>query len=95
MDYLHYKVSVRQGEVIRVTLDEKADISRASVRLLDTLNYYKYSAGKKYTETAGASRQSPLKLTPPYKGQWHVVVDLGSGGGSLKARVDVIPGEPG
>ena len=92
MDYLHYKVSVRQGEVIRVTLDEKTDTSQANIRLLDTLNYFKYSVGKKYAETAGGSKQSPLRLTPPYKGQWHVVVDLGRGGGSLKARVDVVPG---
>ena len=68
MDYLHYKVSVRQGEVIRVTLDEKTDTSQANIRLLDTLNYFKYSAGKKCAETRGRLQAVPSETYTALQG---------------------------
>ena len=92
MDYLHYKVHVKQGEIIRVSLDEKTDVTQAVIRLLDSLNYFKYRSGKKYIETTRSQHESPVRLKPPYKGEWHVVIDMGGRRGVVKARVDVLAG---
>ena len=92
MDYLHYKVHVKEGEIIRVSLDEKTDHSRAEIRLLDSLNYFKYRSAKKYTETARSQNESPVRLKPPYKGEWHVIIDMSGHSGVVRARVDVLAG---
>jgi len=86
MNYLHYTVEARPGELIAVTLS-----NRANVRLLDSLNYYKYKAGKKYDTTdGGEAMDSPVTMKAPYKAAWHVIIDLGSAGGQVRADVKVI-----
>ena len=87
MNYLHYTVDAGPGELVSVALSD-----RANVRLLDSLNYYKYKAGKKFETTdGGESLDPPVTLRAPYKAKWHVVIDLGSAGGQVRADVAVIP----
>lgn len=88
MNYLHYTVEAGPDEVVAVTLSD-----RANVRLLDSLNYYKYKLGKKYDSTdGGEAMDSPVTMKAPYKTKWHVVIDLGPEGGQVRADVKVIKG---
>ncbi len=86
MNYLHYKVQAGPGELVAVTLSD-----RANVRLLDSLNYYKYKLGKKYDTTDGGdAMDSPVTMKAPYKAAWHVIIDLGPSGGQVRADIKVI-----
>jgi hypothetical protein len=88
MNFLYYKVDAGPQDTILVNMN-----GRANVRLLDSLNYYKYKIGKKYEESGGGEAlDSPVHLKAPYKAKWHVVVDLGKAGGEVRATVDVVKG---
>jgi hypothetical protein len=85
MGYLHYKVITGENKEIRVALS-----NRANVRLLDTLNYYKYRAGRPYQSVTEFSEGTRLQIKPPHKGEWHVVVDLKGQGEEVRAFVEVV-----
>ena len=89
MGYLHYKVSAGEGKEIKVSLS-----NRANVRLMDTLNYYKYRAGRPYQSVSEFSEETRLQIKPPHKGEWHVIVDLKGqaevAGAGAEAPVDPI-----
>ncbi len=84
MNYLHYKVKAGPTKVVKVSLSDKAN-----VRLLDTLNYYKYRIGKSYQSTAEHSDRTACAFKPPHQGEWHVVVDLADQGSEVRAFVEV------
>ncbi len=87
MNFLHYKVRAGPGDVIRVSLS-----GPANVRLLDTLNYYKYSAGKSFQSSGESTRETSAHFKAPHKAQWHVVVDLKGHDNDVRAYVDVLRG---
>ena len=80
MKYLHYAFEVGPGDVIEVSLDRAAN-----VQLLDDANFDNYCNGRPYRYHGGHATQSPVYLTPPHQGRWHVVIDLGGGAGSVRA----------
>jgi Domain of unknown function (DUF1883) len=82
MNYLHYELDLRAGEVVEVTLDKQAN-----VRLLDEPNFSTYKRGGRHTYHGGLARQSPVRLAPPNPGRWHLVVDLGGYAGTVRASV--------
>jgi hypothetical protein len=84
MNFLHYTVDAGPENVVRVNLT-----GPANVRLLDPLNFAKYRLAKRYIATAGPETQSPIKFVPPFKGKWHVVVDVEGQAGGVRASVDV------
>ncbi|MEK6300927.1 MAG: DUF1883 domain-containing protein [Acidobacteriota bacterium] len=85
MNFLHYEVEAGPGNTVRVILDKQAN-----VRLLDSLNFQKYRSGQEHKYYGGLAQVSPVSLKPPYRGHWHVVIDLGGGGGSVSASVQVL-----
>ena len=85
MNYLHYTVRAGPEKMIRVSLSDIANI-----RILDTLNYYKYRAAKSCQSAAESRNNLVLSFTPPHKGEWHVVVDLAGQGSEVRALVDVL-----
>jgi hypothetical protein len=85
MNYLHYKVNAGPTKTIKVSLSDSAN-----VRLLDTLNYYKYRLGKSYKSSSEHTDKIACTLTPPHKGEWHVVVDLAGQGSEVRAFVEVV-----
>jgi hypothetical protein len=87
MGYLHYKVTTGQNKEVLVSLSNKAN-----VRLLDTLNYYKYRAGRPYESVSEFSEGTRLQIRPPHKGEWHVIVDLKGQGDEVRAIVEVVDG---
>ena len=87
MNYLHYDLNLNINDSVEVTLDKQAN-----VRLLDDLNYSKYRRGQKHTYYGGLAKKSPVHLSPPRPGRWHIVIDLGGYAGTVNASVRTIKG---
>lgn len=78
--------SRRAGDVVEVTLS-----AVANVRLMDTANFNFYKNGAKHIYTGGVVRESPIRLTVPTLGHWHLTVDtVGLQGGAVSAGVRVL-----
>lgn len=85
MRFLHTDFRGGPSDTAVVTLD-----SQANVMLLDDLNFHAYRRGASFRYLGGLAKKSPVRLSPPYHGQWHVVVDLGGYGGSVRAGVRIL-----
>ena len=85
MDFLHYSVNAGSGDIVVVTLDR-----RANVMLLDDVNFAAYRRGRSFRYSGGLATRSPVRLVPPHHGHWHVVIDLGGYGGTVRAAVRVV-----
>lgn len=85
MKFLHWQIPGNQGAVIRVVLD-----SPAYVRLLDPLAYEQYKRGSKFEGLGGWSDKLEIEFIYPYKGIFHVTVDMGGAAGEVKATCEVI-----
>jgi len=84
---LHWKIPGNTGDRILIQLD-----TPAFVRLLDPLNFEYYKRGSKYEATGGWADRLDVEFTVPYKGTFHVAVDLGGKAGTVKATCDVSRG---
>jgi hypothetical protein len=73
-----------QGTGVRVDLDQQAN-----VRLMDSVNYSAYQAGRQYRFFGGRQVRSPAVLTTPSTGRWYVAIDLGGASGRIHANVSV------
>ena len=85
MNFLHSEFELKRGDVVEVTLD-----SQANVMLLDSMNFSAYQRGDNNRYYGGHAEKSPVRLTVPQSGKWHVVVDLGGYAGSVRAGVRVL-----
>ena len=84
MTFLHWKIPGTSGDRVLVELN-----TQAFVRMLDPLNFEYYKKGSKYTGLGGWSDRLDVEFTLPYKGTFHVVIDLGGKAGELRATCDV------
>ena len=87
MNHLHYDLNLQLGDVVEVTLDKQAN-----VRLLDEINYSQYQRGSQHQYYGGLATKSPVRLSAPHPGHWHLVIDLGGHAGSVSASVRTIKG---
>jgi len=87
MNHLHYDLDLQLGDVVEVTLDKQAN-----VRLLDDNDYSQYQRGSQYRYYGGLATKSPVRLSAPHPGHWHLVVDLGGYAGSVTASVRTVRG---
>jgi len=85
MKYLHYQFSAGPGDIIEVMLD-----SQANVLLLDNGDYGRYRRGESFHYRGGLVKRSPVRLSPPHYGTWHVCVDLGGYTGTVRASAKLI-----
>lgn len=86
-NYLHYEFDLTQDDVVEVTLDKQAN-----VRLLDPVNYENYRKGSEHRYYGGLAKESPLRLSAPRAGHWHLVIDLGGFAGTVRASANVLRG---
>jgi hypothetical protein len=87
--FLHTDLGFRQADdVVEITLSGSA----ANIRLLDGANFQRYRNGQDHRYHGGLARQSPVRLTIPSGGQWHLVVDMQGLQGTTRSSVRVIPG---
>jgi hypothetical protein len=84
-NYLHYEFDIGPDDTIQVILDNPAN-----VKLLDDTNYQKYRAGQQYRYHGGFTKASPVNLSAPQQGHWHLVIDLGGYAGSVRASVQIM-----
>ena len=88
MNHLHYEVDAKAGDVVQVDLDRAAN-----VQLLDPANYEHYKRGEKFRyHDGGYVTTTPVHLTVPHDGRWHVVIDLGGGAGHVRALAKLLAG---
>lgn len=85
MNFLHYKIVAKTGDLVRVKLS-----GPCFARLLDPLSYEAYRVGRKFTGLGGWTDLSAQEFQVPYAGTWHVVIDLGKEEGTVRAVVDII-----
>ena len=88
MEFMHTDFWGGADHVVVVTLD-----GQANVLLLDDVNFSAYRQGRSFSYHGGWATRSPVRLAPPHHGHWHVVVDLGEYGGSVRAGVRIIKRE--
>lgn len=87
MNFLHYDLDLKAGDVVEVTLDKQAN-----VRLLDEANFSSYKRGAQHRYYGGLVKTSPFRLPAPHAGHWHLVVDLGGHAGTVRASVRTVRG---
>jgi uncharacterized protein DUF1883/TIR domain-containing protein len=88
-DFIHSDLGqLKRGDVVEVTLSGSA----ANVRLLDSSNFSRYRMGQQHRFRGGLARRSPVRLSVPSSGRWHVAVDMQGLRGTTRAGVRVIPG---
>lgn len=87
MDFLHRELALQTGDVVEVALDHAAN-----VQLLDPSNFLAYQERRPYRYHGGHATQSPFRIKAPHAGNWHLVIDLGGGPGSVRASVAVLSG---
>lgn len=77
----------QSGDVAEVTLS-----GGANVRLLDSSNFSAYRNGRQHRAIGGLAKSSPVRLTIPRSGHWHVAVDMQGLRGTVRASGRKIPG---
>jgi len=87
MDFLHTDFWGGVNDLVLVTLD-----GQANVLLLDDSNFSAYRQGRSLRYYGGWATRSPVRLSAPHHGHWHVVVDLGGYAGSIRAGIRIIEG---
>lgn len=89
MNFTHYDVGrLKGGEVVEVTLRGSA----ANVRLMDGTNFQKFRRGQRHRYYGGLAKKSPVWLTVPRGGRWHVTVDMGGLRGTVRSGIRILPG---
>ncbi len=89
MRFIHHDLGLRsRGEIVEVKLSGSA----ANVRLMDPSNFSSYRAGRQHSYYGGLATRSPVRLVVPHSGHWHVTVDLGGLGGSVRSSARILPG---
>lgn len=84
--FTHYDLKQqRAGATIEITLS-----AVANVRLMTDNNFGLYKQAMKYQFLGGVARKSPIRLTIPQSGHWHVVVDMEGHHGQSDSSIRVV-----
>lgn len=88
MQFIHSDLGQRRsGEIVEIILT-----SGANVRLMDSSNFSSYKNGRQHRFVGGLAKRSPVRLSIPTSGHWHVAVDMQGLRGSTRASIRVLPG---
>lgn len=88
--YTHYDLSdQRTGTVIEITLS-----AVANVRLMTAGNFQRFTETLKHQFIGGVAKKSPIRLTIPESGTWHLVVDMEGHSGLAESSVKLIDKPP-
>jgi hypothetical protein len=84
--YTHYDLQEqRAGTVIEITLS-----AVANVRLMNAVNFLRFTETLKHQFVGGVAKKSPIRLSLPETGHWHVVVDMEGHKGQVESNVKMI-----
>ncbi len=88
--YSHYDLKEqRAGTVIEITLS-----AIANVRLMNSSNFQRFTETLKHQFLGGVAKKSPIRLTIPESGHWHLVVDMEGHNGQAESSVKVVDAAP-
>ena len=88
MNFVHHDLGQRRsGEIVEITLSGSA----ANVRLMNSSNFQSYKTGRKHRYIGGLAKQSPVRLSIPNSGHWHVAVDMAGLRGKVKSSAKIMP----
>lgn len=88
MQFIHSDLGQRRsGEIVEIILT-----SGANVRLMDSSNFSSYKNGRQHRFVGGLAKRSPVRISIPSSGHWHVAVDMQGLRGSTRASIRVLPG---
>ena len=80
INHLHYEFHALRGDRIEISIDRQANVI-----LVDDPNYKRYLVDQPFQYIGGFAQISPLHLSVPYSGIWHLVVDRGGYPGIVQA----------
>jgi len=88
MNFTHYDLGKKErGQIIEVTLTGSA----ANVRLMDSSNFQNYRNGRQHRYYGGLAKQSPVRISVPSTGNWHVAVDMQGLRGTVRSSIRSMP----
>lgn len=88
--FSHYDLKeLRAGSVIEITLS-----AVANVRLMGPDNFQRFTETLKHQFVGGVAKKSPVRLTIPETGHWHLVVDMEGHSGLAESSVKMIDTPP-
>ena len=83
MNFVHYDLGrLSGGQVATVQVRE-----RANVMLMDQNNFTRYQRQERCSFHGGQALRSPVVLSVPHAGHWHVVLDLGGAAGAIHSNL--------
>lgn len=84
--YTHYDLnSQRAGTTIEVTLNGVNNI-----RLMTASNFQRFTEKLDFKYVGGVAKKSPIRLTIPEAGHWHLIVDMEGHHGLAESSVKMI-----
>jgi Domain of unknown function (DUF1883)/TIR domain len=88
MNFTHYDLGRKErGQIVEITLSGSA----ANVRLMDSSNFQNYKNGRQHSYHGGLAKQSPIRLSIPSSGNWHVTVDMQGLRGTVRSSMRIMP----
>lgn len=85
--YTHYDLNMqRGGAVIEITLS-----AVANVRLMSHANFDLFRNTRPHKFLGGVAKKSPIRLTIPENGHWHVVIDMEGHAGKAESSIRLAP----
>ncbi|MBL7902994.1 MAG: DUF1883 domain-containing protein [Bacteroidia bacterium] len=88
MNFTHYDLGRKEkGQIVEITLSGSA----ANVRLMDSSNFQNYRNGRQHKYFGGLAKQSPVRLSIPSSGNWHVTVDMQGLRGTVRSSIRMMP----
>ena len=89
--FTHYDLKEqRGGTVVEVTLN-----AVNNVRLMTAPSFQRFTEVLDFKYIGGVAKKSPVRLTIPESGHWHLVVDMEGHHGLAESAVKVIAGSAG
>lgn len=86
--FTHYDLKLqRAGTTIEVTLNAVNNI-----RLMTATNFQRFTELLDFKYVGGLARKSPIRLTIPENGHWHLIVDMEGHHGLAESSVKLIAG---
>ncbi len=84
--YTHYDLGDQRAETtIEITLS-----AVANVRLMTAGNFQRFTETLKHQFVGGVAKKSPIRLSVPESGHWHLVVDMEGHKGLAESSVKMI-----
>ncbi|KAA0689559.1 DUF1883 domain-containing protein [Neorhizobium sp. P12A] len=84
--YTHYDLKEqRAGVMIEITLS-----AVANVRLMNAQNFQRFTETLNHKFLGGVAKKSPIRLTIPEAGRWHLIVDMEGHNGLAESSVKMI-----